>query len=581
MLKRSIVCALVVSAIHVVLPLAAHAESSSPAAAAGFSHTCAVKPDRTLWCWGSNDSGQLGDGTTTDRLLPVQVNALGAAVAEVSVGDLFTCARKTDHTLWCWGNNASGQLGNGTTAGSLTPVQVTALGATVAEVSAGDLFACARLTDGTADCWGSGLLGDGTTNPSLSPIAVTALGGAVAEISTGDGVVCARKTDGTLWCWGNNTFGVVGDGTTTDRLTPTRVTALGTGVSAVSVGDVFACAVQDDGVWCWGTNDHGQLGDGTTASHSLPAQVSGLPQPAERVSANGRHTCAGLVDGTLWCWGWNQYGELGDGTTADRHGPVAVGVFAGDVAQVSAGVNHDSCAVRADSSVWCWGSDGFGQLGDGQSAFRATPFRVLQGAVAANVPASNASSHVWLFGLLLLAGLAGLRLRAGRSASSIVLALALTVGGAGCTDASAPAAGAAPTNAPTSGSIAIALQLPPSIQIDAFGYQITRGTFSQSGTLDVSHTNTVTGVIGGLPIGTGYQLAMSATDATKKLTGCAGTAAFDVTGGAVTNVPIDISCHLAPVTTPPPPSVPIPFPAVALLAGALLGGGLAGSRKRL
>ncbi|MES1166010.1 MAG: RCC1 repeat-containing protein, partial [Verrucomicrobiota bacterium] len=350
MFKGSTVCALIGSAAAAfVLPAAASAETSSSYVASGFSHSCAVKPDHTLWCWGSNDSGQLGDGTTTDRPLPAQVTALGAAVAEVSVGDLFTCARKTDHTLWCWGNNASGQLGNGTTADSLMPVQVTALGNTVAEVSAGDLFACARLTDGSVDCWGSGPLGDGTATPALSPIPVTALGNAVAEISTGDGAGCARKTDGTLWCWGNNAFGVVGDGTTTDRLTPTRVATLGSSVTGVSVGDVFACAVQSDGgVWCWGTNDHGQLGDGTTTSHDLPARVNGLPVPAVAVSANGRHTCAGLGDGTLWCWGWNQQGELGDGTRVERHAPVAVGVLNGGVAQVSTGVNQNSCAARTD-----------------------------------------------------------------------------------------------------------------------------------------------------------------------------------------------------------------------------------------
>ena len=575
MLKRSTVFALIGSAAAtIVLPLAAYAESSASNVAAGFSHTCAVKQDHTLWCWGSNDSGQLGDGTTTDRPLPVQVSALGAAVAEVSAGDLFTCARKTDHTLWCWGNNASGQLGNGTTADSLMPVQVTALGNTVAEVSAGDLFACARATDGTASCWGSGLLGDGTANPSLSPIAVTALGSGVAEISTGDGAACARKTDGTLWCWGNNTFGVVGDGTTTDRFTPTRVATLGNGVTGVSVGDVFACAVQGGGVWCWGTNDHGQLGDGTTTSHDLPAKVSGLPQPAASVSANGRHTCAGLGDGTLWCWGWNQQGELGDGTTAERRGPVAIGVLGTAVAQVSSGVNQDTCVGGTDGSVWCWGSDGFGQLGDGQTTSRATAFRVLQGAVPTSVPASSRWSQVWLVALLLPAGILGLRRRTRRSAASVLVAVAFMLA-AGCTDVRAPVASAEP-----SGTIAIALQVPPIIQIDAITYQITRDTFSKSGSLDVSHTNAVTAVIGGLPSGSGYQLTMTATDPSQKLTGCAGTASFEVTGGAVTNVPVDIACHVAPVTAPPPPSVPIPFPAVALLSFALLGAGLAANGKR-
>ena len=229
---------------------AARAETSAPSIAVGYSHACARKASGTVLCWGSNDSGQLGDGTTINRLSPVPVMSL---VAEIAVGDLFSCARKNDGTLWCWGSNAFGQLGDGTTFDSLVPIQVTALSG-VAEVSVGDTFACARKTDGTLWCWGAGFLGDGTNNGSLTPIAVTALGSTVAEVSTGDSATCARKSDGTLWCWGDNTFGVIGDGTTTTRTLPTQVTGLGSTVAAVSLGDLFGCARKTDGtLWCWGT----------------------------------------------------------------------------------------------------------------------------------------------------------------------------------------------------------------------------------------------------------------------------------------------------------------------------------------
>jgi hypothetical protein len=169
------------------------------------------------------------------------------------------------------------------------------------------------------------------------------------------------------------------------------------------------------------------------------------------------------------------------------------------------------------------------------------------------------------------------------SLSAGLVSVLLAVGaGAGCTDQRAPAGATAATSAAApgsnAGSIQIALQVPPSVQLGTFSYQITRGAYSQSGAIDVSHAATVNGVIGGIPVGTGYALALSASDPSGKLTGCSGTANFDVSAGVVTSVPIDVVCHLAP-TTPPPPSVPIPYPAVVVLAGALLGAGLGGSGR--
>jgi alpha-tubulin suppressor-like RCC1 family protein len=564
----------------------ARAESTSLAVASGYSHTCGVKKDHSLWCWGANDSGQLGDGTTTNRTLPVQVTALGTSVAEVSVGDLYTCARKTDGTLWCWGNNASGQLGNSTAVDTSTPTQVTALGTGVAEISAGDLFACARKTDGSVWCWGSGPLGDGTGTPALAPVQVPGLSG-VAQISTGDGAACARKTDGSLWCWGFNTFGIVGDGTTNDQLSPVQVTTLGSSVSCVSVGDLFACATKSDGtVWCWGTNDKGELGDGTTTNHYAPAAVSGLPGQASSVVANGRHACSVLTDGRLFCWGWNGAGEIGDGTTVDRHAPTQVTTLGSGLGQASAGVNQDTCATLTDGSLWCWGSDSSAQIGDGAGVTRKTPVQVLAAIASANVPATPVWARAGLALLLVLVAWLGRRRLNGKMLLATVLALGVA-SAAGCTDtrgpagaASAPTAAAPSTTEEITGSIQIALQVPPSVQINAATYQVTRGTFTQAGSIDVSHSSTINGIIGGLPAGTGYQLTLSMADPTHKLTGCTGSAPFDVVAGMVTPVAIDVTCHVAgPPPPPPPPMVPIPYSAVVLLACALLGAGLGGAGR--
>jgi alpha-tubulin suppressor-like RCC1 family protein len=556
----------------------AHAESSGPRVGSGYSHGCARKFDGTLWCWGANDSGQLGDGTGVDHASPAPVMALGNGVVEVSVGDLFSCARRADSTLWCWGSNVSGQLGNGSFDNSLAPTQVSALGAAVAEVSAGDLFACARKLDGTVWCWGTGPLGNGAVTSSATPVQVAALGTAAAEVSTGDGAACARKTDGTLWCWGSNTFGVVGDGTTTDRLSPVQVTALGANVTGVSVGDIFACGVMSDGsVWCWGANDHGQLGDGTTTNHSLPMQVPTLHNVAT-VSADGRHACAHRRDGTLACWGWNAHGELGDGTTSDRSTPVAVSALGTSVAEVSAGINHNSCSVLADSSIWCWGGNEFGQVGDGTAVTRPAPVLIIAAAPA--VPAGGTWLVAALGGLLAAFSLRALRRRASgsgrRVAAGLILGTALAglvVTSSGCSMPNAGEEGTGPGPAPGQdavGSVSVALEAAPGLHINSVAYEITRGTFRKSGSLDVSQSTILAGTIGGLPAGSGYTIALSAADTTNQLS-CAGSGGFNVTAGTTASVPVHMTCHLVKT---PPPAVPIPGTATAVLALLLLAAGV-------
>jgi alpha-tubulin suppressor-like RCC1 family protein len=329
---------------------------------AGKVHTCARKPDGTLWCWGWNLSGQIGDGTTGGfQSVPVQVTSVGSAVAQIALsgggdptdyGVGHSCARKADGTVWCWGQNKVGQLGEAASGDQHPlPVQVGSLGSKVAEVTVGAGHACARKADGTAWCWGSnmvGQLGTGTPSntPSPSPVQVTSLGASVAAISAGAITTCARKTDGTLWCWGGE-----GDGATMVQV----AASLGSTIAEVAVGLWHNCARKLDGtLWCWGANYSGQLGDGTTTSKMAPAQVTSLGSSVLHVGVGWQYTCALKSDGTVWCWGSNALGQLGDGTTENRLSPVQVASLGASVAEVSVSSDR-ACARKTDDTIWCWG----------------------------------------------------------------------------------------------------------------------------------------------------------------------------------------------------------------------------------
>ena len=364
--------------------------------------TCAIKQDGTLWCWGDNNWGQLGDGTASGQdcsgdsceLLPVQVTSLGTSVVEVAVGDDHTCARKQDGTLWCWGENYYGECGDGTTAGQdcngfkcrHSPVRVTSLGTSVVEVAAGYEHTCARKQDGTLWCWGangSGQLGDGTKVAKPSPAQVTSAGTSVVEVEAGNEHTCARKQDGTLWCWGYNRYGQLGDGTASNLPSPSPVQVVSCPASTdagqdantadatdddvtsvcvsqfveVAAGEYHTCAIKQDGtLWCWGNNNYSQLGDGTTTQRLSPVYVTSLGASVVEVAAGGSHTCARKQDDTLWCWGQNDDGQLGDGTMKLAHSPIQVTSLGTTVAEVAAGYMH-TCARKQDGTLWCWGNN--------------------------------------------------------------------------------------------------------------------------------------------------------------------------------------------------------------------------------
>ena len=336
--------------------------------AAGLLHACALKGDGTLWCWGANGFGQLGDATLDDKASPVPVTALGSDVVQVTAGDDSTCALKRDGTVWCWGANHNGQLGNGTTTDSSTPTQAAALGSMVAEVatSSSSYLTCARKLDGTLWCWGFGNFGDGTGwNGHTTPTQVTGLGSDVAGVSLGQNHYCARKMDGSLWCWGWNAAGQLGNGSLLDSSAPVEVTALGHAVSSVSAGMQVTCALKTDGtLWCWGWGNGGPT----------PSQVASLGADVVEVSVGGGHTCARKGDGTLWCWGGNGEGQLGDGSTRYRDAPVQVTAATGFL-HAAAGFDF-TCAVQVGAKLSCWGINDFGELGMGTTSIQAVPLAV-------------------------------------------------------------------------------------------------------------------------------------------------------------------------------------------------------------
>jgi alpha-tubulin suppressor-like RCC1 family protein len=356
--------------------------------AGGTSHTCVG--DSILLCWGGNWAGQLGDDTTNRRSTawPVmkqwepdfELLGIGATVA---AGAAHTCSyvwpvHPYPEGVYCWGDNTEGQLGDGTTTNRRLPVEVSWSGASASAlgVTAGEAHTCALRTNDRVACWGDnsqGQLGDGSTTDRITPVPVSGLRGALA-VAAGSAHTCALRNTGRVLCWGDNGAGQLGDGTTTDRTTPTPVQGLTDAVS-VAAGERHTCAVRTTGgVRCWGGNWGGQLGDGTTTSHATPVAVSGLTD-AVTVSAGRGHSCAVLSAGNAACWGANRSGQLGDGTTTNRLTPVEVNGLA-DRNEIAAGHSH-TCAMRgAGQSVACWGYNGEGQLGDGTTTSQSTPVEV-------------------------------------------------------------------------------------------------------------------------------------------------------------------------------------------------------------
>jgi alpha-tubulin suppressor-like RCC1 family protein len=354
--------------------------------AGGALHTCAAKTSGSVFCWGDNMGGQLGDNSMMDRQTPVQVKVVNnttflTGITQVATGELHSCALKNDGTVWCWGRNMDGQLGDTTTMAKLIAQQVSNLTG-VSAIAVGWNHSCAvKALDGSVFCWGSnnrGQLGNGTTSnmATPSPVQVTGMSGAT-QISAGELTTCVRKSDGTAWCWGEGSQGELGNNMMADSSLPVQVKYVQgtvknlTGVSEVSLGQAHGCArIGASEVRCWGAGSNGELGNMSNNESARAELVANLTNPAA-ISAGGAHTCATRTTGAEVCWGLGTSGQLGNGNNNSSTEPVNVSTVTRVFTMGNGGIH--SCSALETETTQCWGSDMQGQLGNGAGGSSNTP----------------------------------------------------------------------------------------------------------------------------------------------------------------------------------------------------------------
>jgi len=348
----------------------------------------------SAYCWGANDYGQYGDSTTTTLSLPKAMSTSGVlsgkTIDDISVGVYNACVHTTESKMYCSGMGVRGQLGNGSVTNSSIMVEPTMTGVlsgkTINKISAGNQFVCAIASDNKAYCWGigsSGQLGNNsTTTNNTTPLAVISTGvlsgKTITDISSGYTHTCALDSAGKAYCWGQGGQGQLGNGTISNSLVPVAVTSTGAlaGKSLVKIYTGFnnACAIDTDGaLYCWGQNQYGQLGDGFTANLTTPTLVpmTGLlsGKTILDVSPGSYHTCAIASDSKVYCWGNNPSGQLGNNSTTGSVSPVAVdasGALSGKTVQlIGHGAYRDfNCARASDGQIYCWGINGRGEFGN-------------------------------------------------------------------------------------------------------------------------------------------------------------------------------------------------------------------------
>jgi alpha-tubulin suppressor-like RCC1 family protein len=378
--------------------------------AGGFHTTCTLRSNGTIQCLGDNTYGQLGIGTNTSNYdgpgAAVNVSGISTAIAVAgSLDGYHTCAILADHTVWCWGKNDHGQLGNNSTADSTVPVQVSGISTAIA-VALGENFSCAVLSGGTVQCWGInswGNLGDGTTTERHAPVTVetsagTNLTGATSIAANPYFLACATKSDGTAYCWGNGGYGGLGNGSAATSAYATQVSGITT-ASSIAISYLSTCALLTDGTAkCWGENGRGQLGDGTTTRSLVPVTVAGLTNAMSISATNGGALCAVLSDHSVQCWGANESKTANGNTTSAS--PIAFQIpgLTG-VTQVASG-DETSCALISDGTVKCWGGwASNGQAGSGfASNVNVTTPTALPDISGASQVAATTQSHCALIG---------------------------------------------------------------------------------------------------------------------------------------------------------------------------------------
>ncbi len=339
----------------------------------GSNHGCALDDDGGVTCWGFHENGEIGVGDTsgfgsTASNLPVRIPNL-TGVTDIEVSERFSCAVLADAKAACWGLNSAGQLGDGTTQNRLVPTTVQGLSNAV-QISAGWKHACALLGDGTVKCWGfntSGQLGDGTKTQRLTAVTVAGLPGGktVSSIDAGFAYTCALFTDGTAACWGANGNGVLGDGTAVSRPTPAPVVGL-TNAVEISAGQNLTCARLGDGtVQCWGAKGTLLGNGGPTGSQTTPVAVAGLTGVAS-IDVGSSYSCVSLINGGAKCWGFGGNGKLGNGSVADSPTPTEVKGYQGSIVSIDAAdgtSGNSTCAVLDNMTAVCWGYNFNKELG--------------------------------------------------------------------------------------------------------------------------------------------------------------------------------------------------------------------------
>ncbi|MCL2377286.1 MAG: hypothetical protein FWC76_07830 [Defluviitaleaceae bacterium] len=355
-------------------------EGPITAFAAGNEASFALRPDGTLWGWGNNMGSRIG-GSGMTHTTPIMILY---DVASFSVLDSFGMAIRTDGSLWAWGNNLFGQLGNGARTPQSEPIWIMD---DVAYVSVGRSHTMAIKTDGTLWGWGRnnyGQLGDGTTEDSAVPVRII---DDVTAVSVGHYHTVAIRGDGNLWVWGDNNFGQLGDGTLDGSLLPIMSME---GVAHVSTGSGNPMVITNDGaLWGWGVNSTGQLGDGTAGSATNAINMNISHEPVRimdgvvAVNATVGLTAVIREDGTLWMWGVNTDGQVGNNRADIIHiNAIMVAspnptMIMEDIVAVSPGIGH-TMAMTTDGRLWAWGRNNHGQLGDGTQENRHTPVLIME-----------------------------------------------------------------------------------------------------------------------------------------------------------------------------------------------------------
>ena len=348
---------------------------------AGGYHSLALGSNGTLWAWGWNNTGQLGDGTTANRLVPISVLNLTNGTF-ISSGYAHSLALSVDGTNWAWGQNNFGQLGDGTTNSSSLPVITAGLLPPLIAIAAGGDHSLALTIQSNVWAWGrnaSGQLGDGTVSNRVTPVAVSGLSN-IVTIASGYSHSLALDSNGTVWAWGANSLGELGDGSVSNRILPVTVFGLSNVLTIAAGSDHSLAVASDSNVWAWGGNYTGQLGDGTLTNRNAPVAVSGLSNIIA-IAGGGGHSLALQNNGQIWAWGDNTEGQLGQGTLGGSSlVPVTVVGLTNGIA-ISAGYSH-SLALTADGTIWAWGLGFQGQLGNGSINTSGLPVVVFGFGVA-------------------------------------------------------------------------------------------------------------------------------------------------------------------------------------------------------